>query len=110
MTVIEIRGIKGREVLDSRGNPTVEVDVRTVNGFGRASVPSGASTGSKEAVEKRDGDAKRFYGKGTLEAVEAVNTAIKDALIGMEQRTSQILAQMRLLERQWRCVKPLQIR
>ena len=89
MTVIEIRGLKGREVLDSRGNPTVEVDVRTANGFGRASVPSGASTGSKEAVEKRDGDVKRFNGKGALKAVEAVNTAIKDALIGMnalEQR------------------------
>jgi enolase len=89
MTVIEIRGIKGREVLDSRGNPTVEVEVRTANGFGRASVPSGASTGSKEAVEKRDGDPKRFNGKGTLKAVDAVNTAIKDALIGsdvLEQR------------------------
>jgi enolase len=89
MTVIEIREIKSREILDSRGNPTIEVDVSTANGFGRASVPSGASTGSKEAMEKRDGDIKRFNGKGVLKAVEAVNTVIKDALIGtnaLEQR------------------------
>jgi enolase len=89
MTVIEIRGVKGREILDSRGNPTVEVEVHTASGFGRASVPSGASTGSKEAVEKRDGDLKRFNGKGTLKAVDAVNTAINDALTGrnaLEQR------------------------
>ncbi|MEA2075847.1 MAG: phosphopyruvate hydratase [Euryarchaeota archaeon] len=89
MTVIEIREVKGREILDSRGNPTVEVDVSTENGFGRASVPSGASTGSKEAWEKRDGDKKRYGGKGVLKAVEAVNTVIKKALIGMnalEQR------------------------
>ena len=89
MMVIEIREIKSREILDSRGNPTVEVDVSTANGFGRASVPSGASTGSKEAMEKRDGDIKKFNGKGVLKAVEAVNTVIKDALIGMnalEQR------------------------
>jgi enolase len=89
MTVIEIREIKSREILDSRGNPTIEVDVSTTNGFGMASVPSGASTGSKEAMEKRDGDIKRFNGKGVLKAVEAVNTVIKDALIGtnaLEQR------------------------
>ena len=89
MMVIEIIGLKSREILDSRGNPTVEVDVSTANGFGRASVPSGASTGSKEAMEKRDGDIKKFNGKGVLKAVEAVNTVIKDALIGMnalEQR------------------------
>ena len=89
MTVIEIREIKGREILDSRGNPTIEVDVHTVNGFGRASVPSGASTGSKEALEMRDGDNKRYNGKGVLKTVEAVNTVIEKALIGMnaiEQR------------------------
>ncbi|MDI6886592.1 MAG: phosphopyruvate hydratase [archaeon] len=83
MTVIEIREIKGREILDSRGNPTIEVEVSTANGFGRASVPSGASTGSKEAWEKRDGDKKRYNGRGVLKAVEAVNTVIKGALIGM---------------------------
>ncbi len=89
MTVIEIREINGREILDSRGNPTIEVDVSTANGFGRASVPSGASTGSREAMEKRDGENNRFGGKGVLKAVEAVNTVIKDALIGtnaLEQR------------------------
>jgi enolase len=83
MTVIGIRGIKGREILDSRGNPTIEVEVSTANGFGRASVPSGASTGTKEAWEKRDGDKKRYNGRGVLKAVEAVNTVIKGALIGM---------------------------
>jgi len=89
MSVIEIKEIKGREILDSRGNPTIEVEVHTANGFGRASVPSGASTGSKEAWEKRDGDKKRYGGKGVLKAVEAVNTVIKKELIGMnalEQR------------------------
>jgi len=89
MTVIEIIEIKGREILDSRGNPTIEVDVSTEGGFGRASVPSGASTGSKEALEKRDGDKNRYKGKGVLKTVEAVNTVIKNALTGMnvlEQR------------------------
>lgn len=89
MTVIEIKEIRGREILDSRGNPTVEVDVSTANGFGRASVPSGASTGSKEALEIRDGDKGRYSGKGVLKRVEAVNTVIRAALIGMnafEQR------------------------
>ena len=83
MTVIEIREIRGREILDSRGNPTIEVEVSTTKGFGRASVPSGASTGSKEAWEKRDGEKRRYNGKGVLKAVEAVNTVIKGALIGM---------------------------
>jgi len=83
MEVIEITGIKGREILDSRGNPTVEVEVTTAHGFGRASVPSGASTGTKEAWEKRDGEKQRYHGKGVLTAVEAVNTVIKTALIGM---------------------------
>ncbi|MGC9444359.1 MAG: phosphopyruvate hydratase [Candidatus Methanospirareceae archaeon] len=94
MTVIEIRDLKGRDILDSRGNPTVEVDVRTTSGFGRASVPSGASTGSKEAVEKRDGDKKRYNGKGVLKAVEAVNTVIKNALTGknaLDQRGIDML-------------------
>ncbi len=75
----------GREVLDSRGNPTVEVEVVLEDGsFGRAAVPSGASTGAFEAVELRDGDAKRYLGKGTLKAVANVNEDIADTLIGME--------------------------
>ncbi|WP_086735419.1 phosphopyruvate hydratase [Erythrobacter colymbi] len=74
--------IHGREILDSRGNPTVEVDVLLDDGsFGRAAVPSGASTGAHEAVELRDGDAGRYLGKGVLKAVEAVNTEIRDLLI-----------------------------
>ncbi|GMN01548.1 phosphopyruvate hydratase [Erythrobacter sp. MTPC3] len=75
--------LHGREILDSRGNPTVEVDVLLDDGsFGRAAVPSGASTGAYEAVELRDGDKDRYKGKGVLKAVEAVNTEIRDLLIG----------------------------
>jgi len=81
----EIAYLHAREILDSRGNPTVEVDVRLKTGaFGRAAVPSGASTGAHEAVELRDGDADRYGGKGVLRAVEAVNEEISDALIGMD--------------------------
>ncbi|GGE40801.1 phosphopyruvate hydratase [Actibacterium pelagium] len=77
--------IIGREILDSRGNPTVEVDVILEDGtLGRAAVPSGASTGAHEAVEKRDGDKGRYLGKGVLEAVAAVNGEIAEALIGMD--------------------------
>ena len=77
--------IAGREILDSRGNPTVEVDVTLEDGsFGRAAVPSGASTGTHEAVELRDGDKSRFGGKGVLKAVESVNRDIFDALAGMD--------------------------
>ena len=77
--------IHAREILDSRGNPTVEVDVLLESGaFGRAAVPSGASTGIHEAVELRDGDKSRYSGKGVLKAVENVNTVIADAIIGME--------------------------
>src|SRR6202789_796012 len=80
-----ILDITGREILDSRGNPTVEVDVTLENGsFGRAAVPSGASTGAHEAVELRDGDPRRYGGKGVLRAVEAVNDEIADAVVGME--------------------------
>jgi len=80
---LTIKNIIGREILDSRGNPTVEVDVILKDGsFGRASVPSGASTGSYEAIELRDGDKKRYMGKGVLKAVENVNTKLKKALIG----------------------------
>jgi len=77
--------ILAREILDSRGNPTVEVDVTLEDGsFGRAAVPSGASTGAHEAVERRDGDAKRYGGKGVLGAVGAVNGEIFDALAGSD--------------------------
>jgi enolase len=77
--------IHAREILDSRGNPTVEVDVLLEDGsFGRAAVPSGASTGAHEAVELRDGDKSRYSGKGVLKAVEAVNTEIHEALTGLD--------------------------
>ena len=80
-----IADIHARQILDSRGNPTVEVDVTTDNGFvGRAAVPSGASTGKHEAVELRDGDKARYMGKGVLKAVENVNDIIADQLIGIE--------------------------
>ena len=81
---LEIVDVLGREILDSRGNPTVEVEILLDDGtMGRAAVPSGASTGAYEACEKRDGDKSRYLGKGVLQAVEAVNTEIADALIGM---------------------------
>jgi enolase len=76
--------VQARQILDSRGNPTVEVDVVTENGrFGRAAVPSGASTGEHEAVELRDGDSRVYMGKGVLKAVNHVNTVIADAVMGM---------------------------
>ena len=81
----EIVDITAREILDSRGNPTVEVDVALEDGgFGRAAVPSGASTGAHEAVEKRDGDERRYGGKGVQKAVDAVNGEIFDALSGFD--------------------------
>ncbi len=77
--------IIGREVLDSRGNPTVECDVLLESGvMGRAAVPSGASTGSREAIELRDGDKARYLGKGVLQAVENINTEISEALMGLD--------------------------
>ncbi len=77
--------IIAREILDSRGNPTVEVDVILEDGtLGRAAVPSGASTGAHEAVERRDGDKDRYMGKGVLEAVAAVNGEIAEALVGFD--------------------------
>lgn len=80
----QIIGIKGRQILDSRGNPTVEVDVYTESGaFGRAAVPSGASTGIHEACELRDGDKSVFMGKGVLKAVQSVNTVLNEELRGM---------------------------
>ncbi|MFI4935390.1 MAG: phosphopyruvate hydratase [Caulobacterales bacterium] len=95
----EIADIIAREILDSRGNPTVEVDVTLDDGsFGRAAVPSGASTGAHEAVERRDGDAKRYGGKGVLGAVDAVMGEIFDALSGAEaedqRRLDRILIEL----------------
>ena len=83
-TIIDIHA---REILDSRGNPTVEVDVMLEDGtMGRAAVPSGASTGAYEAVERRDGDKSRYGGKGVLEAVAAVNGEIGEELAGFDAR------------------------
>ena len=80
-----ITDIRAREIIDSRGNPTVEVDVELESGIiGRAAVPSGASTGEHEAVELRDGDASRFLGKGVLQAVENVDSVIAPELIGLD--------------------------
>jgi enolase len=82
-SMTRIADIRGREIIDSRGNPTVEADVILESGaLGRAAVPSGASTGTREAVELRDGDKKRYLGKGVLKAVEHVNTVLKKALVG----------------------------
>ncbi|MEM8681659.1 MAG: phosphopyruvate hydratase, partial [Planctomycetota bacterium] len=80
-----ITEVYGRQILDSRGNPTVEVDVVLADGsFGRAAVPSGASTGAHEAWELRDGDADRFLGKGVTQAVANINDKIADELVGWE--------------------------
>ena len=82
---MDIVKVVGREILDSRGNPTVEADVHLADGsFGRAAVPSGASTGEFEAVELRDGDKGRYLGKGTLKAVKNVNELISSALMGLD--------------------------
>jgi enolase len=81
----EISEVKGREIIDSRGNPTVEAEVTLASGtVGRAAVPSGASTGSREAVELRDGDSKRFGGKGVTRAVNNINTVIREAVLGKD--------------------------
>ena len=77
--------VHGREIIDSRGNPTVEVEVELSGGaFGRAAVPSGASTGEHEAIELRDGDEARYLGKGVSQAVENVNVKIAEALVGLD--------------------------
>src|SRR5471032_2979299 len=89
-----IRVVRGREIIDSRGNPTVEAEILTESGaFGRAAVPSGASTGSREAVELRDGDAARFGGKGVLRAIEHVNQVLGPALIGHDVRDQSCIDQ-----------------
>ena len=88
----EIVAVHGREILDSRGNPTVEVELATASGFvGRASVPSGASTGQNEAVELRDGDNDRYGGKGTLKAVENVDGELAETVLGMDATDQRAL-------------------
>ena len=90
--------IIGREIIDSRGNPTVECDVLIESGvMGRAAVPSGASTGSREAIELRDNDAKRYGGKGVLKAVENINTEISEAVLGLDA-TEQAYVDRTLIE------------
>src|SRR5829696_8780203 len=82
---MKIQRVHGREILDSRGNPTVEVDVTLEGGaFGRAAVPSGASTGEREALELRDGDKGRYLGKGVQKAVANINGEIEQAIVGKE--------------------------
>ncbi|MFA5065579.1 MAG: phosphopyruvate hydratase [Dehalococcoidia bacterium] len=89
---MKIKNINAREIIDSRGNPTVEVEISLENGVsGRAAVPSGASTGKYEALELRDGDKKRFGGLGVLKAVEHVNTTIRKAIIGQDASKQDIL-------------------
>ncbi len=85
-----ITNLKGREIIDSRGNPTVEAEITTKNGKFMAAVPSGASTGIYEALELRDEDPKRYLGKGVQKAVHTINTTIRDALIGKDV-TDQVL-------------------
>ena len=113
MNYLEIEKVIGREILDSRGNPTVEAEVYLADGtIGRGTAPSGASTGEFEALELRDGDKARYGGKGVTKAVENINTIINETLTGMdasdiyavdramikaEQRTSQSLARTRSL-------------
>jgi enolase len=90
-----ITDILAREILDSRGNPTIEVDVHLESGVrGRASIPSGASTGKHEAVEKRDGDEARYNGKGVLDAIHAVNDEIYEALCGAEAQEQLLIDQL----------------
>ncbi|HSU42219.1 MAG TPA: phosphopyruvate hydratase, partial [Polyangiaceae bacterium] len=93
----EILQVSAREILDSRGNPTVEAEVQTTSGFGRAAVPSGASTGEHEACELRDGDKARFMGKGVQKAVANVNDKLGPAVIGMSA-LDQAAIDQRLLE------------
>src|SRR5918911_1457591 len=95
MSIIE--DVIAREILDSRGNPTVEVDVYLSDGkMGRAAVPSGASTGVHEALELRDGDRTRFGGKGVAKAVQNVNTVLAEELIGWDPREQNAIDQLLL--------------
>ena len=87
-----IVNVIGREVIDSRGNPTVEADVLLDSGvMGRAAVPSGASTGSREAVELRDGDKQRYLGKGVRKAVANVNGALREAVLGLDAAAQRVI-------------------
>ncbi len=96
--MIRITDVRGREILDSRGNPTVEADVTLADGStGRAGVPSGASTGTREAVELRDGDQSRYLGKGVLQAVRNVNGVLRDAVLAQEFENQRALDQ-RMIE------------
>ncbi|HXX18848.1 MAG TPA: phosphopyruvate hydratase, partial [Candidatus Acidoferrum sp.] len=95
---VKIAAVHGRQILDSRGNPTVEADVRLADGaVGRAAVPSGASTGEHEAIELRDGDKRHYLGKGVLKAVAHINTALADAVTGMDA-TDQRALDRRMME------------
>ena len=86
--VTTIKSVHAREILDSRGNPTVEVEVLLEGGaWGRAAVPSGASTGAHEALELRDGDKERYNGKGVLQAINHVNHEVTKAVIGLRRAT-----------------------
>lgn len=97
MSATTITAVKGREIIDSRGNPTVEVDVTLSDGtFGRAAVPSGASTGEHEAHELRDGDKDRYLGKGVLKAVASVNEKIAPALIGLDASKQTVIDRLML--------------
>ena len=90
----KIIDVRAREILDSRGNPTVEADVILASGaMGRAAVPSGASTGEREAVELRDGDKSRYLGKGVTKAVAAVNNELRAAVIGLDVNDQAALDQ-----------------
>jgi enolase len=94
----QIANIHAREIIDSRGNPTVEVEVTLASGFiGRAAVPSGASTGENEALELRDGDKNRYLGKGVLKAVDNVNSIIAKELIGANA-LDQVAVDNKMLE------------
>src|SRR3954464_10275284 len=87
-----LRTIQAREILDSRGNPTVEVDVVLASGvMGRAAVPSGASTGTREALELRDKDVSRYLGRGVLKAVEHINTEISEAIMGLDAQEQSFI-------------------
>jgi enolase len=88
-----IDSIKARQILDSRGNPTIEVEVKTKNAEGRASAPSGASRGSREAVELRDGG-EEFHGKGVKKAIENVNTILAPAIVGMYMSRRKLMEKL----------------
>src|SRR5262252_3120392 len=95
---MKITRVHAREILDSRGNPTVEADVQAGSALGRAAVPSGASTGTREALELRDGDPRRYGGKGVLKAVGHINSEIASALAGQPADQRAVDAKMLALD------------